>query len=625
MSVTFGMTGCKPKETKSPAAPVAEVQPSITASGQGGEPPLFLAYDKEKENVKVPFKPVDYKVSIPAYQVNADLSNVVNLEQYGTFTEAQKQMLAKNGFMVTPSNEEQLFYIYERNEYLKVPSFVTVDSVLQVYHVFYDYSLRKLEADKLANELVALTDSMLRKSVDLYNRLQNERLKALQIKNIAYFGVAELALGGNLPLDIPEEAGKLANKEYEKVKGQGNYQRSDIFPFDLDYSQYKPRGHYTRSEELKRFFKAMMWYGQAPFPLYQKGDVRNEEQTLQALLITYTMLLEDGNDLTRWSNIYEPTSFYVGRTDDLNIFMGQRYIADSEILQDLVTPIKRPVPKGLDIMGVLGSKRAEDLLMNVYEEYKTWDGYKPNFERLKDKFSKPENSRWQSNMYFGWLWILKGLLREYGEGYPEFMQTQAWQDKSLNTALGSWSELRHDTILYGKGTAAECGGDEQEPPRLKSYVEPNIEAYERLLWLTTYSKENLKSRSILERDMESKMVRFEELLQFLIKCSVKELNNEVLTEDEGLQLLYYGGWLENLTDSFMEYGRLRQLESETDRHMALIADVHTVAGGGCLEVGVGPAYQIYVVVPVGGKLYLTRGAVFSYYEFMSENRLTDEE
>jgi ribosomal protein L24E len=58
--------------------------------------------------------------------------------------------------------------------------------------------------------------------------------------------------------------------------------------------------------------------------------------------------------------------------------------------------------------------------------------------------------------------------------------------------------------------------------------------------------------------------------------------------------------------------------------MAMIADVHTVVNT-YLEEAVGPAYEIYVVVPINGKLYLTRGAVFSYYEFASNKRLTDEE
>jgi hypothetical protein len=125
--------------------------------------------------------------------------------------------------------------------------------------------------------------------------------------------------------------------------------------------------------------------------------------------------------------------------------------------------------------------------------------------------------------------------------------------------------------------------------------------------------------------MNEKMIRFEELLQFLADCSVKELRNEELTPEEYDQLLIYGGLLEGLTASLAGDGiRWFEITSDTDKNMAVIADVHTVPPT-CLEVGVGPASQIYVAVPIGGKLYLTRGAVFSYYEFINNIRLTDEE
>jgi len=689
LSIVLSFSGCS---TKKPAAEEDTKESIAEESAVASKQNIEEEQIEEKENrdivpvpvsqVDVPFEEVQYTAAVPAYSIEADLSNIANLEQFGSFSEKQKELLAKNGFVVTPTKEEQLFYIYENNEYLLAPSFITVDSVLQVYHVFYDYSLRRLENETLAKELTALTNSMLQKSVALYESLENEALKELELKNIAYLGVAKLALGMELPSDMPDKAKQLALQEYELMEGQRGYEQSVIFPFQLDYSQYKPRGHYTRNDELKAYFKTMMWYGQVPFPVLRSANERNEEQTLQALLITYTLLSEGKNDLVRWKNIYEPTSFYVGKSDDLNILdygkllaevygdspdinhlndkdkldlfyetvkelpepaivpkyttvstpagkqfrlMGQRYIADSEILQELVEPYKRPVPKGLDVMAVLGSKRAYDLLFEIYREDEKWDCYTGTFDRMKTKFDGLEKDKWQSNMYFGWLWSLKGLLKQFGEGYPFFMQTVAWQDKSLSTALGSWSELRHDTVLYGKGVAAECGGGDL-PPQVRGYVEPNIEVYEKLLWLTRYSRENLKEKDILRGELESRMTDFEGLLQFLIKCSLKELRNEELSNDEYYQLLTYGGWLEYLTSSLMEDGfKWFQVTSETERNMAVVADIHTVASGGVLEVGVGPAYEIFAVVPIGGKLYLTRGAVFSYYEFMSDKRLTDEE
>ena len=200
--------------------------------------------------------------------------------------------------------------------------------------------------------------------------------------------------------------------------------------------------------------------------------------------------------------------------------------------------------------------------------------------------------------------------------------------KDLNTALGSWSELKHDTILYGKQSGAEMGGEWYED--VVGYVEPNIEVYEKLLWLTKFSRANLKARGLSVISIDEKMEEFETHLEFLINCSIKQLRNEELTREEYDTIQYFGGILEGLTSSFAGDGmRWHEITSETDKHMAVIADYHTIAPnplseGGYMEAGVGPAYEIYVVVPIDGKLYLTRGAVFSFHEFISDERLTDE-
>jgi surface antigen len=68
-------------------------------------------------------------------------------------------------------------------------------------------------------------------------------------------------------------------------------------------------------------------------------------------------------------------------------------------------------------------------------------------------------------------------------------------------------------------------------------------------------------------------------------------------------------------------------------HVAVVADVYTAnainnMNKSVLYEAVGPASEIYVVVEIGGQLWLTRGAVFSYREFkrsIDEPRLTDEE
>lgn len=645
-----------------------------------------------KKEVSVPYNPSKYEKKVKQYKVNSDLSNIENLKQFGSFSTDEQKHLSQNAFVVSPTAEEQLFYLYEKNSYLKVPSFITADSVLQVYHIFYDYSLRNLETKSLIKAVDELTDSMLKKSIQIYSDVKNPDVKNAALKNVGYFGTAALSLKKSLPQNMPDEAKKMAQKEYSLIQAKSGFASSAIFPFQLDYSQFEPRGHYTRNDNFKRYFTAMMWYGQAPFPLYKDKDQkeRNVEQTLQAMLVTYALFMEkDGTqDIANWEKIYEPTSFYVGKSDDLTIydyknllknvygdrpnieqlsdsgrldalyeqakklpepkiaakytdvntpvgkqlrFMGQRYLADSDMIQELVEPIVRPIPSGLDVMGVLGSKRAYDIQLSKKEN--EWKGYPVQFSKMKEQFSKVSEDTWRSNMYYGWLWVLKGLTQPYEAGYPSFMTNQAWTDKSLSTSLGSWSELRHDTILYGKQSGAEKGGAEE--PKVLGYVEPAVEVYDKLLWLTEYSKENLSARGLLNEDkdetgLKDSMKNFEDLLKFLRDCSIKELKGESLTDEEYCRIYDYGENMEEMTASFSTDGlRWFEIESETDKNMALVADFHTVApnrydNGGYLEAGVGPAHEIYAVVPISGKLYLTRGAVFSYYEFESGSRLTDE-
>ncbi|WP_353093052.1 DUF3160 domain-containing protein [Tissierella praeacuta] len=634
-------------------------------------------------NIEVPYEPLKFEAKVKPYKVKDDLSNIENLNIFGEFSKEQLEFIVKNNFVVNPSKNEQLFYIYEDNEYKDIPSFVTTDSVLQVYHIFYDYTLRTLENDKLLGLVEEMTDSMLKDSISIYNKLNDKEMKDIQLKNIAFFLTAQLALEKDIPEGVPSDAMNMALEEQEKIDNHLGFNKSTIFPYDLDYSQFTIRGHYTRSKEFERYFKTMMWYGQAPFPLYFKEkEERNIEQTLQALLITYS-LYSDKNVYNKWENIYEPTNFFVGSSDDLSIYqygellfkiygktpnlnklndrkkldefykeadklpeprvkakyttvstpsgkqfrlMGQRYTLDAETIQELVEPIVRPIPSGLDVMGVLGSEKAKEIQLSKENQFR--EDYLKEFNRMKDKFSKLSHKDWTSNMYQGWLWTLLGFLEPFDKGYPSFMTNEAWIDKDLNTALGSWAELKHDTILYGKQSAAECGGGGSE--EVVGYVEPNIEVYEKLLWLTKFSRKNLSARSLTIENIDMKMEQFEELLSFLINCSVKELRNEELTSDEYFQIQVYGGMLESLTASFSgENLRWFEITSETDKNMAVIADFHTIAPNpqsdeGYMEAGVGPAYEIYAVVPIGGKLYLTRGAVFSYHEFSSDERLTDE-
>jgi hypothetical protein len=630
-----------------------------------------------------------FEAKVDPYEVKKDLSNIENIQYFNGFTDKQKDMLSKNGFVVLPGEHTRMNYIYDVNEYLKIPNFITSDSVLHLYHQFFDKSLMSIESDYLYNYMDILTDQMLDKSIRLLDILEDEDIKAIQEKNIIYFLVARMLMldTSDIDVEIKDELMNIAKEEFVLIEAAGTFTESPLFGFDLDYSQFTVRGHYTRTEELGRFFKAMMWFGTAPLPFYNDEGNYIYENVLQSLLMSYTTFLDSEFicDAELWNNIYQPTKQYVGDSDDINVFMmnglrlevfgenddpnifddeeyydkltqavknlpepkiqgrfspdvvepvttptgkqfrymGQRYIMDSYIMQQLIVPILRPLPSALDVMGVLGSETAEDLMMNYYRPQDKWPDYVETFYELKEEVSEYDVDTWGENLYNGWLWTIKENLTEYDEdsGMPIFMTNEAWRAKSLNASVGSYTELKHDTVLYGKQAAAE-GGNGVIYKEHYHYVEPNVYLYSKLLYLTEYTMSVLRERDMLESSLEHGATSYQELLKFLIECSIKELRNEKLTEKEYNRLLYYGASMENIINYFI-YAAAND-GGAIDITDMLVTDVATNPGA-YLTLATGYFDQIYVVIPVEGKLYLSRGAVYSTYEFVSDKRLTDED
>ena len=624
---------------------------------------------------------------VKPYSVSPALREVVNLRAFNRsypLSLQQRRLLAQNLFAVSQTKSKQLFHIYEDNDYKDIPSFVTTDAILHLYHIFYDFTLRTVEEKTLTPVLQRLTEGMLNESIATWKEATDPQLKQAALKNVVYFAVAARLLG--LQKEMPSEASGMLASELALINDHEGFKIGAIFPYTIDYSQFIPRGHYTRSEALQKYFRAMMWYGLVPFAL-RTNEGRADETIRQSLLLVRSLYRAKLSG--DWETIYEPTSFFVGSSDDVtpaewkalmeNIFgadlglkdfadaqkfeafyeaaqklrapriqfrtqvrqdqpqfadpsvqlrlMGQRHIPDSEIMQRLSVPLQRVFPTGLDVMAVMGSPRALEILDSYPQIYnpKNWGGYQPERAKLIEEFAELKNDKWTSNLYWSWLYALRGLLEPAPAGSPSFMRNTAWTDKSLHTALGSWAELRHDTILYGKQSGAEQG-DGSEPAPYKGYVEPNVIVWDRLLHLTQQSREGLTARGLLPEELTDKFQQFEELLATLKGISEKELRNEKLTEDEYETIRHIGGTLEYMTLSVMTGNPdTWEMVNETDKDMAVVADVHT-GGDRVLEEGVGHANAILVIVPVEGRLVLTRGAVFSYYEFEqpAADRLTDE-
>src|SRR5262249_11831919 len=81
--------------------------------------------------------------------------------------------------------------------------------------------------------------------------------------------------------------------------------------------------------------------------------------------------------------------------------------------------------------------------------------YQHNLAAVRAVMDQQAPSAWESNLYLSWLACLRELSEPTTSGlFPESMRTKAWAMKTLNTQLASWTQLRHDTILYAKQSYA---------------------------------------------------------------------------------------------------------------------------------------------------------------------------
>ena len=174
---------------------------------------------------------------------------------------------------------------------------------------------------------------------------------------------------------------------------------------------------------------------------------------------------------------------------------------------------------------------------------------------------------------------------------------------------------------------AEMGGGDIDEYDDRGYVEPQPELYSRLYALCKTTMEGLEARGYLGESEKEGLEIIGEMAKRLRDMSVKELQNETLTDEEYNFIRDYGGALEHLWYDTVKDETDREYADSSEFPMALVTDVATDPNGCCLEEAIGGASRIYVIFPIDGELHIGIGGVFNYYQFVQpiSDRMTDKE
>lgn len=581
---------------------------------------------------------------IKEYDKEYNLKNIAKLNDNQQLIKDLKE----NNFSIRESDEFFLFRVYEQNCYNNIPSYVTTDSYSYLLNKYFSENLCRLEENFLHPTLIEILKSTL-------NKVENTWAKD-------YLSIALYALGEKVSLknELLQEKNSIDN-----LSGNPSF----IPNIYVNYQDLTPRGNYERSQELKNYFRGFKW-------LSINGiDLDNQEQITGFLQIART-IANDKNILAKYKSFVDKMIKFAGPednrsiTDIINYFEKNSNASDQELISyltkldkerikiiyskandskeketirvDFISPTysinaeiftklvcldpqgnpQRPFPTSLDLLASFNDKTSQNILLNEYNEAKKWKEYPNKLKECQNQFKNFKD--WDECYSAKSLNTLLGGIAE-NSNYPDFMKTDAYNRKEINMALANWTILKHDLVLYEeKPFGAECGdgGDEieaPEPPNYYGYVEPNVEYYKRAISLCDWLNNFFNSSN------DYTINSLKEMAQTMLTISEKELKNQALSQEENEFIKYIGGQMESLYLNIID----KETYTEDNNKMALVTDVYACRDltGGVKQLleAIGYADQIYVVVPIKGEYHIAKGAVFSYYESIEDNVMTDKQ
>jgi hypothetical protein len=263
-------------------------------------------------------------------------------------------LLAKNGFVISDRRRFRAFAdgwlaIYKAD----LPLYVSADALLHAVHRSYDSILRDLEGSVLIPRLAALLEGM---RGHLAGTEGNALSPRTRIDADLVLGVARGLLDRSRPQPVAGgDAGEMEGWVNRILAANGVASMS-LFgaPRDVDFSQFKPRGHYEVTAEdpleylierthrggLPGYFRTVMWLGRvdARIVVPRRGaalELRRRELEIACGL----RALMGPSEMKAWQEIEATMNTFVGERDAMGPADVDRLYADLGIagVADLAT------------------------------------------------------------------------------------------------------------------------------------------------------------------------------------------------------------------------------------------------------------------------------------------------
>jgi len=256
-----------------------------------------------------------------------------NIDLALALTPAEEAKLAQNGFVVSdrlvyPSFGEALMTVFSED----LPVLVTTDMILHALHRSYDDILKTMEQQILIGTLEDVLAKTQQELGAIALPTNDDALAAYRDADL-YLTVARSLLTGTPTASVTGGAVDQARDDFLGFIASLQMRNVEIFGNDrkMDFSQFEPRGHYTDSEELERYFQAMMWLGRVDLRFVEQDPITFEwefhpRELAQAQLLDQA--LNAAGAMTGWDRANDLITMMVGEVDYIDFRGVHRLLAE---------------------------------------------------------------------------------------------------------------------------------------------------------------------------------------------------------------------------------------------------------------------------------------------------------
>lgn len=205
--------------------------------------------------------------------------------------------------------------------------YITPDLLFEQTHVLFSESLEVVEKHVLLPDLTAALLELHKVTEEKLNKEEKEEIKKLYTHNLDYLKTAICLI--NKDAIIPK-TGAVA-EELALVLGAKDIKDSPVMGYKEDYTQYIPRGHYTKDPNLERYFRAITWLGRMGFYVEPNPAANLSKEMVSRLVGQATLLTSSFRDKEGLENKFleldNILTLWVGVSDDVSLFEAKRLMA----------------------------------------------------------------------------------------------------------------------------------------------------------------------------------------------------------------------------------------------------------------------------------------------------------